>query len=96
VTDELLHRREELLEPGAVITPGRWGSLVVIDKGGDHPLFFREQLLELWRVAYTQVPVSRLNCTYAFEDRANADGMRAAEHLYRVVPQDPGAPSTRV
>jgi hypothetical protein len=92
---DLWHRREEVLEPGAVITPGRWGAIVTTT-GQNHPHFFREQLLELWRVTYTSVAVSRLTCSFAFENRVDADRMRDTERLYRVRPAEPSAPSARL
>jgi hypothetical protein len=92
---DLWHLREQQLEPGAVIAPGRWGSTITA-QGGHQPFFFREHFLELFRLAYTTTPVSRLTCVYAWEDRATADYMRAAGHLYRVEPVEPSAPAVRV
>lgn len=91
------HEREELLAPGAVIEPGRWGQLV-ISQGQDHPFFFREQLLELYRTSHTSVKVSRLSCAFAFEDREVAAAWaRDAEHyLYRVAPVDPDESGLRL
>ncbi len=62
---ELWHQSERVLVPGDTIEPGRWGR-TVLASGEHHPFFFREVLLELWRVSQTQVRQSRLDCTFAF------------------------------
>lgn len=85
----LWHVREEILTPGMVIEPGRWGR-TIIATGAKHPHFYREHFLELWRCSQTQVPVSRLACAFAYEDRnaavefARDDGL----HVYEVEPVD--------
>lgn len=65
------HVREALVDRGELIAPGRWGEIITA-RGQSHPFFYREQLLELYRVTETKVPVSRLACAFAFEDRAVA------------------------
>ena len=52
--------------------------------------------MEQWRTTRTNVLVSRLSCSYAFEDREQTEGMRDDGYLYLVEPQDPGAPSARL
>ncbi len=68
---DLWHTREEILDPEARIEPGRWGSTVIAG-GKQHQYFYREHLLELWRVTQTTVPVSRLACTFTFDDLETA------------------------
>jgi hypothetical protein len=63
----LWHVREDRLEPGTIVAPGRWGQ-IVLSQGQQHPFFFREQFLELFRRSHTTIAVSRLSCAYAFED----------------------------
>jgi hypothetical protein len=94
MTDNLWHARDELLETGSLITPGRWGELV-LSTGPGHPFYAREQTLEQWRVAQTGIRVSRLTSCYAFESRDAAKQLRPDEHQYRVAPQDPRAPRFR-
>lgn len=66
-------------------------------QGKDHPFFFREHLLELWRVRHTDVAVSRLNCTFAHEGREQAKSYTSGEEVVlEVAPIDPDAPSVRV
>ncbi len=92
---ELWHVSERLREPGDEIAVGRWGKRV-LESGRNHPSFFREQLLELSRVTWADEAVSRLACTFAFEDLATARQHRlAGEFLYSVVPTS-WEPSTRV
>ncbi len=87
----LWHVREELLVPGTVIEPGRWGQIIMA-AGAEHPHFYREYLLELWRRTQTAVPVSRLACAFAYEERDEAlEFARGDEglHVYEVEPADP-------
>jgi hypothetical protein len=94
---DLWHIRNEEMAPGSVVPPGRWGS-VILAVGAAHSHFFRECLLELWRVTRTQVLVSRLNCAFVFEslDEARAS---AAENpgvfIYRVDGLDSGEEGIR-
>ena len=85
---DLWHVREEQLPPGTVVEPGRWGRIIT-SQGQPHP-FYREQFLELYRVTQTPVAVSRLACTFAFEDRKIAEGWSAepGQFLHRVEPVD--------
>jgi len=95
VPAELWHVSEQLKEPGDEIAVGRWGARV-LESGRNHPSFFREQLLELSRVTWAKEAVSRLACTFAFEDLETAHQHRqAGEFLYSVVPTS-WEPSTRV
>jgi hypothetical protein len=96
VNADLWHVCEKTLHPGDVISPGRWGS-IILAQGQSHRFFFREHLLELWRVKETAVPVSRLNCCFAFEDHAEAVAWaEEGEHIYPVVPVDPSAAAARL
>jgi hypothetical protein len=67
-----------------VIEPGRWGRITMANGSADG-YFYREQLLELWRRTQTSVPVSRLLCAFAFEDRATAAAYaEPGERVYEV------------
>ena len=94
---ELFHQCERLLNQGEIIEPGRWGS-TVLAAGQAHQHFFREQFLELWRVTQTRVQVSRLACSFAFEDRDAAtewaDG--DSSHSYVVEPVNPDVSYARL
>jgi hypothetical protein len=83
------------LEAGDIVTAGRWGA-TVLSRGQTHPFYYRELLLELWRVSNTQVSVSRLTGIFGFEDERVAEGWSDVEHLYRVEPLDWEAPRTRL
>ncbi len=85
----LWHVREDRLALGTVIGPGRWGQIVTAG-GQQHPFFFREQLLELYRLSQTDVPISRLACSFAFEDRSVAEEWAREDALviHSVVPTD--------
>lgn len=70
-----------------------------------HNFFRREQLLEQRRLlgrslGYPVPSVSRLHCTFAFEDRDVAENHEAQghnrEHLYQVEPVDPLAAAARL
>ncbi len=91
------HQSELILADGDTISPGRWGA-TILATGESHPFFFREQFLELWRVSHTQVQVSRLACSFAFEDRRAAIAWAEddSSHCYEVEPVDPEALSARV
>lgn len=94
-SSHLFHLREELLAPSDLILPGRWGT-TVLRTGGNHSHYFRELLLEHYRRTLTEIPVSRLSCTYAWADEDHA--LRWADeepdqHLYLVVPTDAQGPS---
>jgi hypothetical protein len=93
----LFHQREELLSVGELIEPGGWGK-TVLTAGQDHRFFFREQFLELWRVTHTECPVSRLNCTFAFEEASVAAEWAAdgSSGYYAVEPVDLSAPHARL
>lgn len=94
--DDLYHVRETPLDVGSLIQPGRWGE-IVLNRGKDHPFFFREHLLELWRLLRTDVQVSRLNCTFAHEGRSQAeDYAEPGEAILQVVPIDNSGPSARL
>lgn len=93
----LWHQSERLLDVDAVVESGRWGR-TVLAAGQDHRFFFREQLLELWRVSQTHVAVSRFACTFAFDDLRVAKNWSATDstYCYEVEPVDPGAPIERL
>jgi hypothetical protein len=93
----LYHQSESLFAPGDLIGVGRWGS-TALATGAAHPFFYREQFLELWRVAYTACPASRLTSAFAFEDvgTARAWSTSDASYCYRVEPVDAYAPSARL
>ena len=56
--------------------------------GQKHPFWYREHLLELWRTAYTTVPVSRLACAFAHESYEQAKSYATqSEYVYRVMPE---------
>ena len=94
------HVREERLSAGALIEPGRWGSMVLA-YGKLHQFFAREQLLEDFRTKETAVAVSRLSCVFAFEDRDSAltfaeAGGKAGDIVHAVTPEDPSAAPARL
>ena len=92
----LFHVREEYLPSGSIIQPGRWGAIVL--KGGkDHPFFFREHLLEVWRREKTSVIVSRFDCTFAFESQEQAHQWASQdEYVLQVIPVDQASPCARL
>jgi len=94
--NRLFHVREERLPSGTLIQPGRWGATVL--KGGkDHPFFFREHLLEIWRVEKTNVGVSRFFCTFAYEGEQQArEYASQSEFVFPVAPSDPNAPMAKL
>lgn len=93
---ELFHVREGHLDPGSIIQPGRWG-FIVIAEGKSHPFFFREHLLEIWRLLRTNVQVSRLACCFAHESLEQARTYaNSGESILRVEPTDPTAPKSRL
>ncbi len=94
--DSLFHVCGTSLQTGALVQPGRWGSTVL--KGGrDHPFFFREHLLEVWRREKTSVLVSRLNCTYAHEGEQQArEYATPSEFILSVTPEHINAPAARL
>jgi hypothetical protein len=75
---------------------GTWGTRILAD-GQAHPKFFREHFLELGRRGFSAVDVSRLTCTFAYEDRAAAQAHADDAHgtVYAVEPVDPDAPTHR-
>jgi hypothetical protein len=93
---KLFHVCERNLSPGSIIKPGRWGATVL--KGGrDHPFFFREHLLEIWRREKTSVKVSRFNCSFAFENQEQANQWaEKGEFILSVVPADDFANKARL
>ncbi|MCZ6674221.1 MAG: hypothetical protein O7C75_14925 [Verrucomicrobia bacterium] len=94
--NQLYHVREERLPSGTLIQSGRWGE-TVLKQGGDHPFFFREHLLEVWRREKTTVAVSRFACTFAFEGRDQAINFAEQnEFVLPVVPVDPNAPKAKL
>jgi len=93
---EFFHVHERRLAPGELIQPGRWGKTVQ-RWGGKHPFFFREHLLEVWRIHHTKVAVSRMTCTFAFEGPEPARQFATdQEYVHRVSPVDPSTPSVRL
>ncbi len=91
----LWHAGRAGFPPGYVIEPGSWGAQV---RSRRSPHFRPERELERYRRRSTQVTVSRLNCSFAFEKRAHAEAMRVAEPdraLYAVLPADAGAMGVR-
>jgi len=93
---QLFHVSERLLTPGDTIPPGRWGALIN-HHGVQHPFFFREMMLENWRVQNTDISVSRFNCAYGFESEAVANEYRQAnEHVYLVEAQSDSAAHARL
>jgi hypothetical protein len=92
----LFHVREGHLPSGSLIQPGRWGS-TILGRGEDHPFYFREHLLEVWRRLRTSIPVSRWNCTFSFERRADAETFaETGQVVLPVVPADRSAPHARL
>lgn len=90
---DLYHVTDLSLNAGAQILPGRFGAQVL---SRDHPLHRREHVMDEYRLAHTQVAVSRLACTYAFESLADAMGYRKPhEFIYLVQPTDADAPRFR-
>lgn len=95
-TTILFHVCEEHLSPGDLIPPGRWGD-ALLSAGQEHPYFFREQLLEIWRQKFTSVLVSRFSCTFAFEELKQAQEYATeSECIYRVVPVDSSMANARL
>lgn len=93
----LWHIREDRLPVGAIIPPGRWGSIVLRAGAERHPLFHRELLMELWRLTQTKVQVSRLTCAFTWADRDYAlTRVKTNQHVHRVEPTDPSAESVLV
>jgi hypothetical protein len=92
----LFHVHEENLPPGTLIHPGRWGTTVL--KGGiNHPFFFREHLLEIWRREKTLIKVSRFDCTFAFENQEQAhQWVSQGEFILPVIPVNQVAPQARL
>jgi hypothetical protein len=95
------HIREEKLNPGDIINPGRWGA--TIKKFGEiHPLYDREIRLEFWRKELLQtnvnknnLEVSRMSCTFVFKSEVSAKlyfSSKENEFLYRVEPCDQKTP----
>ena len=94
--DNLFHVREAPLKPGSLIEPGRWGA-TILRQGQEHPFFFREHLLETWRLLRTTDQVSRLSCTFAYEGQEQAERyVEPGEAVMAVTPADPLAPSMRL
>lgn len=94
--DDLYHVHESALPQGSIIQPGRWGTLVVAG-GKNHPFFFREHLLDIWRREKTHVQVSRLACTFAFESKSEAREYASEEEcIIRVQPTNAEAPRARL
>ena len=92
----LFHVREAHLPAGSLIQPGRWGA-TVLKRGEDHPFFFREHLLEIWRREKTSVIVSRFACTFAFESQEVARQWASQhEFVLPVFPADQLAPRARL
>ena len=93
---KLFHVREHALPLGSLIEPGRWGR-TVLAQGTVHPFFFREHLLEVWRVRHTSVGVSRFSCIFAHEGREQAEGYAmSGEAVLQVDPINSNAPFVRV
>jgi hypothetical protein len=84
------HCREDQLAPGAIIQPGRWGS-VVRSQGQQHPYFYRELLLDERRRNHSTVALSRWSCSFAFADRSEAVRFSGEGHgsIMSVEPADP-------
>ena len=93
---DFFHVHERRLAHGELIHSGRWGQTVQ-SWGGKHPFFFREHLLEVWRIHHTKVGVSRLTCAFAFEELEHARKFATAqEYVHQVSPVDPSAPCVRL
>lgn len=103
----LWHVSEVSLDIGDIVQSG-WFGRGVIATGGmadKEPLprlilfFFRECMLEHFRVTRAPSAVSRLECAYAFESRDlaifYATHSEPAQSCYEVVPVDPRAPISR-
>lgn len=76
---------ERLLLPGELIEPGRWGTTIATwDRR--HPFFERECVLESCRTQdHAEILVSRLSCTFAFDDLVTAEEYATAgERVYVV------------
>lgn len=102
-TLRLWHVREPGPTVGDVIQPGRWGRIVVqsgayaLDQPNGSPHFFREQLLELFRVTRTHVPISRLACAFAYESQTSAmeEAAQRGQACFEVTPSDLSQPISR-
>jgi len=69
----------------------------VLRRGKNHPHYYRELLLELWRQAYTDVSVSRLECSFVFTEKAFAlSWAEEREYVHRVEPVDDRAATVLV
>jgi hypothetical protein len=85
----MFHKSTHLFDVDHTIQPGNWGRLVCgIGTSHRHYHLYKEAILEWIKCAEFQDRPSRLNCTYAFEDRASAEGFanrsHLPEHIYRV------------
>ena len=62
-----------------------------------HPDYFREYLMEIYRLGANSSAISRLACTFAFESQelAIAGACESGRQAFQVVPVDPDAPATR-
>jgi hypothetical protein len=99
----LWHVREPDLNVGDIVEPGRWGRIVIQsgaygeDQRAGSPHFFREHLLELFRVTSTEAPASRLACAFAYESHeiAVVTAAQRGQACFEVEPVDPGRPLSR-
>lgn len=93
----LWHVTERILRPGDEIAPGRYGS-ILREHGLQHPFFTRELILEQCR-EHLGITVSRLECSYAFDDLQTAATYvksKKDESIFEVEPIDLGAPNLRL
>lgn len=92
----LFHTREEQLNAGDLIEPGRWGGNI-LKAGQLHPFFYREHLLETWRVMRKSA-VSRFKCAFAFEtlEQSIRWAVPNKDTVYSVEIADPNAQSARL
>ena len=80
---------------GHVIAPGRWGGIIQ-SMGVQHQNFLRETVWELVRRARSPESVSRLECTFVYDDVDTARGQSNGQSIYVVTAEDEDARWTRV
>lgn len=78
------HTAHDLYFPGDIVSPGRWGR-IVLATGPVHPAYAREQWLEQVRAKVAPFAPSRLAVAFGHAERAAALGyMDPGERLYEV------------
>ena len=79
---------------GFEVAPGRWGGAIQ-SMGIQHNKFLREAVWELVRRDAAPSAVSRLVCTFVFDDLAVVRGHSNGQSIYVVTLIDEAAESTR-